>query len=61
MVSFMTFLNIYYLYDWSGINDEAARFENCVACELHAKLRLCEDASGDTGMQRIWNRINAET
>ncbi len=52
----------YYLYDWSGISDEAARFENYVACELHTKLRLCEDASGDSyRLHYIRNKQKQET
>lgn len=37
----------YYLYNWSNIKDDGARFENYVACELKTKLALWGDATGD--------------
>ncbi|MCK5255842.1 MAG: DUF4143 domain-containing protein [Deltaproteobacteria bacterium] len=44
------------------MNDEAARFENYVACELHTKLRLCENVSGDPyRLHYIRNKQKQET
>jgi predicted AAA+ superfamily ATPase len=37
----------FYLYDWTQINNEAARFENYVACELKNRIMLWGDATGD--------------
>ena len=36
-----------YLYDWTRIRGEAARFENFVACELNVLVHLWGDASGE--------------
>ncbi|MFC1679290.1 ATP-binding protein [Elusimicrobiota bacterium] len=36
-----------YVYDWTRIRGEAARFENFVACELNALAHLWADASGE--------------
>lgn len=35
-----------YLYDWTRIDDPAARFENYVACELMARMKLWTDGTG---------------
>jgi len=35
-----------YLYDWTRIGDPAARFENYVACELMARMKLWSDGTG---------------
>ena len=38
----------YYLFDWTRIKDESARFENYIACELWSRLSLWNDVTGDT-------------
>ena len=52
----------YYLYDWSRIDNEGARFENYVACELRSRLMLWGDATGDDfSLFYIRNKQKQET
>ena len=52
----------YYLYDWSKIDNEAARFENYVACELKSHLMFWGDATGDDfSLFYIRNKQKQET
>ena len=52
----------YYLYDWTRLQDEAARFENWVACELNARLNLWAEATGrDYDLYYIRNKQKQET
>jgi len=52
----------YYLYDWSKIDNGAARFENYVACELRSHLMLWGDATGDDfSLFYIRNKQKQET
>jgi hypothetical protein len=52
----------HYLYNWSHIREESARFENYVACELMARLHLWRDASGlDFSLWYIRNKEKQET
>ena len=51
-----------YLYDWTRVRDRAARFENYVACELLARVRLWSDASGEAfGLSYVRNKQKQET
>ena len=51
-----------YLFDWSNIEDQAARFENLVAVELQAWMQLWTD-SGDVEwhLRFVRNRAGKET
>jgi len=52
----------YYLYDWSRIENAAARFENYVACELTANLALWRDSSGfEWDLHYVRNKQKQET
>ena len=52
----------YYLYDWSRIDNEGARFENYMACELRSRLMLWGDATGDDfSLFYIRNKQKQET
>lgn len=37
----------YYLFDWSVVPDEGARFENWMACEFRARMHLWSDGTGE--------------
>ena len=52
----------FYLYDWTRIEDEGARFENYLAVELKTLISLFNDATGaDYGLYFIRNKQKEET
>jgi len=52
----------FYLYDWTRIKDDGARFENYLAVELKTRLSLFNDATGsDFNLYFIRNKQKEET
>jgi len=52
----------HYLFDWTRIQDEGARFENYVACELWARVSLWSEVTGENySLWYIRNRQKEET
>lgn len=51
----------YYFYDIALVEDEAARFENLVACALHKELHRIEDFEGyETGLHYLKTKDGKE-
>lgn len=52
----------YYLFDWSAVESEGARFENWLACELRGRTLLWSDQSGEEfGLHYLRNKQKQET
>jgi uncharacterized protein len=52
----------YYLFDWSAVEDDGARFENWLACELRGRILLWGDQSGEPfALYYLRNKQKQET
>jgi predicted AAA+ superfamily ATPase len=52
----------YYLYDWTAVEQEGARFENWVACELRGRALLWSDQTGEEfSLHYVRNKQKQET